>query len=248
MQIKVKGIVRYPHLVQPSSAKGVDSPQFSIQLLIHKSDPQCAQITKVFNEVTLNGFPNGTPPGFLTSWKDLAITDPGNQLLKDYMCLTSSVKETQGRPDLIDENQQPVIDLSIDKSAIGLVAYIVSNVVTYSKGSHGIKAYLNGVMLTQEKGILPVESLSSRPSVTEMFSNAIDMRQPGAVPMTTPPVAPPPVAPSRPAVIPLSPYQMTAQANGLTRDQYVQQGWTDEQLISNGLMMPPNGITPSFGA
>jgi len=63
---------------------------------------------------------------------------------------------------------------------------------------------------------------------------------PGGVPavpgMPTPAVmpAPAPMAPPAPAA-PV--YQMTAAAGGFTRDQYVAQGWTDEQLRAQGMML-----------
>jgi hypothetical protein len=51
----------------------------------------------------------------------------------------------------------------------------------------------------------------------------------------------PPAAPA-----PQPQFVMTPAANGMTREQYIAAGWTDEQLIQNGLMQPPGGIVPSF--
>jgi len=38
---------------------------------------------------------------------------------------------------------------------------------------------------------------------------------------------------------------MTATAQG-TREWYHSGGWSDAQLIEAGLMLPPNGVNPSF--
>jgi hypothetical protein len=61
------------------------------------------------------------------------------------------------------------------------------------------------------------------------------------------PTAPSPQAPS-PAPNAAPVYQMTDKAAGNTRDQLINngQGWTDELLISQGMMLPPGGVTPSF--
>lgn len=47
-----------------------------------------------------------------------------------------------------------------------------------------------------------------------------------------------PAAPAAPAAAPA--FVMTAAANGLTREQYHAAGWTDEQLIQNGMMIAPS--------
>jgi hypothetical protein len=39
---------------------------------------------------------------------------------------------------------------------------------------------------------------------------------------------------------------MTDKANGLTREQYHAAGWSDEQLVQHGIMLPPGGVAPSF--
>lgn len=50
-------------------------------------------------------------------------------------------------------------------------------------------------------------------------------------------VAAPPAPPAPPA--PAAPVrQMTAAANGATYEQYIAAGWTDAQLVANGLMLP----------
>ncbi len=55
------------------------------------------------------------------------------------------------------------------------------------------------------------------------------------VPVAAAPLAPPPPPPAAPVV---AARQMTALANGATYEQFRAGGWTDEQLIANGMMTP----------
>jgi hypothetical protein len=58
---------------------------------------------------------------------------------------------------------------------------------------------------------------------------------PASAPVT--PAAPPVTAAPAPYNAILTPKQMTDKANGLTYEAYKQAGWTDEQLIQNGMML-----------
>ena len=290
MNIKTKGIVRYPHLITPSSAKGSDVLNYAVQILIHKTDPQCVTITKVVNEMIANSYPNGVPKSFLSFWKDLAIEEPNNEPLKDYMSLKASTKVGQIMPTITDENMQPLLDASVDSTATGYIAYVVGTIATYNKGSVGIKMYLNLVVLTSKFGNIPLELISSKPSIEEMYNNSIDMSMSAspAVPKLTPqsqyqmtvkatgmpredfiangwndemliqqgymmmlplaPAAPAPAPVPTPPTVPTVPvqYQMTVKANGMTREDFIANGWNDEMLIQQHYMLPPNGIMPSF--
>lgn len=60
---------------------------------------------------------------------------------------------------------------------------------------------------------------------------------PAAMPVTPASPAPAPAAQAQPQ------YTMTAKAGQFTREQYHQQGWTDEQLISHGFMQQSNAAS-----
>lgn len=233
MQMKIKGIARYPKLMKAKDYKNDGNFKYSVDLLIHKSDPVCQEIEKTINEVIANEYPKGAPKGFKTCWSDLSESD--NSALKDYMLLKVSTNIDK-KPHVVDRNNQLIVDPSIDGTITGQIVWIAGGFGCYPQG--GIKMYLNGVLLTGETGPIPVEALSSKPSVEEMFSDVIQeeptasMGFPSATPVPTPPT--------------FSKYQMTAKANGATRDQLINIGWSDEQLIEKGMMLPPNGITPSF--
>jgi len=233
MDIKVKGIARYPHVVKASSAKDADKLQYSISILIHKSDDQCMVIDKSLNEAILNKYPKGEPAKFGTCWKDCAIEEPQNELLKDYMSLKLSTNADIDKPPVVDSSIQPIIDPSFDNQLAGKIVWVTGGIGCYERGgNHGVKVYLNGTLDTGDMGDLPRESFSSKPTAEQMFSD-VAVNSPSTVPSPAPPTASPV-------------YQMTAKASGASRDQFVEQGWTDESLIKEGYMLSPIGVSPSF--
>jgi hypothetical protein len=227
---------------------------YSIDVLIHKSDPQCAEIQRSVDEALNNGFPNGLPHEYKTCWKDCAIVEPENTALRDYMCLKVSTDAEKERPPVVDFQLKPILDPGTPIN--GKIVWITGNLGTFLKqhvSQDGVKVYLNGTCVTNENSPIPLESISSKPSVEQMFgdvvtpSGAPSTQMPTAAPVAQmPTAAPAPVAPA-PVSTPTAPqYQMTPKASGATRDAFIAQGWTDELLIQEGYMMPPNGVTPSF--
>lgn len=82
----------------------------------------------------------------------------------------------------------------------------------------------------------PVPMPAAAPVPVAVPPNPAFLAGPGGVPAVpgVPMPAPAPMAPPAPAA---PAYQMTAAANGYTRDQLVAQGWTDAQLRAGGLML-----------
>lgn len=289
---KFKGIARYAHVITPGAPKGTDNKRHSINILIHKSDPQCAIINAEHESAKANGFPGGFPANANVCWTDLAIAEPGATALRDYMNLKTSTKVEHGRPVLVDMALQPIMDPAWDSNVSGNIVFVDCAFQAYGKGSSGVKAYLNGVMDTGEVGAIPVESLSSKPTAETMFGSSAPQTatQQAAGPVyqmtdkaagntrdqliangqgwtddllisqgmmiaaaptpAAPTLAPPaPLAPPSPTPTAAAPvYQMTDKAAGNTRDQLIAngQGWTDDLLISQGMMLPPGGVAPSF--
>src|SRR5690606_3465649 len=107
----------------------------------------------------------------------------------------------------------------------------------YKIGDSGIGCGLNGVILTGQEG--PLGRLDNKPTAEQMFAG-LSGAAPAAAPQQgfmggapTPPAPPTPSAPPAPPVAPVM--VMTAAANGVTYDAYKANGWTDDQLIQNGL-------------
>lgn len=242
MQMKSKGIVRYPHLIKPSAPKDTETYFYSINLLIHKSDPQIAKIQKLMDETIANSYPKGVPANFISCFNDLAITEPDNLDLKNYICLKVKSKAEFNVPNVVDKNKEPIMSSNLDNELTGIIVWAAYGLGCWKHaGKNGINAYLNAVLVTEEKGPIPVESLSSKPSVEAMFEGIDDDEPYDApnAPVSRPVMTPPP--PSVPSV-----YQMTAAAGGHTRDSLIAVGWTDAQLISKGMMLPPDGVKPSW--
>ena len=131
-----------------------------------------------------------------------------------------------------------------DSNAVGKFVYVDGKIASYDKGSGGVKTYLNGVLVTDEVGPIPTEALSSKPSAENMFADIAGGAAPTPAPNATP--APTPATPPEPT--PTAQYVMTERAQGMTRADLLTsgKGWTDELLISQGLMLPPGGVKPSF--
>lgn len=240
--MKIKGIARYAHLVKPSSPKGADKLKYSVQLLVHKNDPLCSEIHKAIDETFQNKWPSNKPKNLHSCFKDCAVEEPGNTALVDYMSIKCATSAEFDRPVLVDESFTPIIDPATQID--GQIVWVDCNIGSYEHPlNSGVAAYLQGTLITSEKGSLPLDAITSKPSAESMFSSVIK-ESPSALPVNastpTPPTSPAvPQAPSQ--------YEMTPKAEGRTRQQFIDAGWNDEMLIKEGFMSPPNGVTPSFG-
>lgn len=251
-----KGIARYVHLVRADAPKGSDKLRYSVDLLIHKQDPQIAAITAAHEAAKANGFPMGFPANGHPCWVDLAVTEPGNVALSQYMCLKATTGVEFGKPETVDANIQPIIDPSLDGNLTSQVIWLSTEIASFDNVSKGTKAYLNGVMATGEQGAIPREVLSSKPTAQQMFAGVsavapqmgVPVPVPGQQPVAmAPPVPQMPAAPVPPVAPPVAPqHVMTAAAQGATYEAMIAGGWTDEALIANGMMAPPGGVVPAF--
>jgi hypothetical protein len=170
MEIKVKGIASYPKVMKSQDFKGDGNFKYSIDVLILKTDPQCADITNKIQEVIKNSFPNGAPKGFKTCLKDMAVEYPEKPAFKDYMVLKASTNADVNKPFVVDANKEQILDPTMDSQIFGQIVWMVGNLATYNAQSSGVKIYLNGVLATGVDGDIPLEEMSSKPSVSQMFA------------------------------------------------------------------------------
>ena len=78
---------------------------------------------------------------------------------------------------------------------------------------------------------MPSAPAPGAPAPIPVMPNAGFVQMPPPVPQApATPMAPPP-APAAPV------RQMTAAAQGIPYESYIQQGWTDAMLVQNGLML-----------
>jgi len=223
----IKGILTFPTLFTPKVAKGATEPKFSCGVLLPATDPQVATIKAEVEQAKLNTFPNGYSGAdecltlYDTKYAGKDYYDPR---FSGWYVFTCSAKQDD-RPAVVDMNRQPIIDPAAVFS--GMVGYVSAGISGYTKGKGGIGGWLNGVMITEEEP--PMGRLDNKPSVDQMFSSV------GANGQT----AAPPAAPGNTA----TGLVMTAAANGMTYDQYKAAGWTDEQMISQGVASAPPATT-----
>jgi hypothetical protein len=234
--IQVKGIISFPHLFEPRAVNEGDDPKYSVNCLIRKDDPQVQTIQNAIETEKQNTFPNGFPPNGKLCLKDGDVEPNG---VKGYYELRANTGADNPPHVVHVPGAKPVTDRS--KVYPGAVAWCIININGYNKQiNKGVGAYINGVGITGEEGELG--RLDNKPSAEQMFAGVGGDTAPQQVA---------PAAPAAPATPPPAPtsatYQMTDKANGLTRDQYHQAGWTDELLIQHGMMLPPGGVAPSFG-
>lgn len=77
--------------------------------------------------------------------------------------------------------------------------------------------------------VMPAPAMVNAPPAVPVVPNTGFLNVPGATPM---PPAPPVAAP-----MPVAARQMTAAANGIPYASYIAQGWTDAQLVQQGMML-----------
>lgn len=247
MQLKIHGILSFPHIFQARAVQQGDDPKFSCAVLIAKDDPQLAQIQQAIETEKSNKWPAGFPAKGKVCLKDCAVENPDKPNLHNYMVISATSKADQ-KPIVVDANMQPVLDPSL--AYPGAMAWVQINTFTYDlPTSKGVGAGLNGVMLTGQEG--PLGRLDNRPTAEQMFGDVG-----GAAPQAPAPIAgQAPVVPTVPAPVPQAAPQapapapapapaaglvMTAAANGATYEQYAAAGWTDEQMIAQGVAIRPS--------
>lgn len=244
--MRVQGIARYTHIANPGAPKGSDKKRHSVDILIHETDPQCAVINAAVAAAKANGFPSGFPANGHICWEKL----PAEGALAGYWSLSANTKVEHGRPTFVNSALQEIIDPAADGKTDGKIVYADVGIASYDQVSKGVKAYLNGLMVTDQDGAIPREALTSKPDAAGMFGDIAGGGAPAPAAAPPIPAAPAPLAPPVPAAPPAAPaapqYVMTPAANGVTREAYHAAGWSDEQLIANGLLNPP-AATPSFG-
>lgn len=257
MSHKFKGILSFPILTPQALAnkQARDSDaKYGVSVIFLPGDPQIEQLKAIINEAIANGYPNGFPASAKTCFKSYDDAYKGRGIpvcdrwydprFSGAYVLSTSAPTTQ-KPDLVDQNFQPIIDPS--EVYAGAVGWVNCGISKYTKGTGGIGGWLNGVMILNEEP--PMGRLDNKPSVEQMFAG-VGNASVASAPQSNPPVASvpqsnTPVAPPMPPVAQPE-FTMTPKANGATRDQFHAQGWTDVMLIEQGYMAAPGGVVPSF--
>lgn len=234
MQFKIKGILSYPHLITPRAIEAGAEPKYSVTVLVKDDDPQLQTVLQIIEQEKANGFPSGFPDTGKLCCKP-SKEYPG------WHQISGNAKADQ-KPHLVDAAMQPVLDQATVYA--GAVAWVQFNTFVYNQPiNKGIGAGLNGVMMTGEEGELG--RIDGKPTVESMFGDVAGgmapPQQPAApAPAAATPAPAPQAPPAAPAPAPTAGLIMTAAANGMTYQQYKDAGWSDEQMIANGIAQKPS--------
>jgi len=235
-QMTVKGILSYPNLFQPKTFSEDQKPKYSASLLIHKEDPQLKELYQVQNIEKANGFPSGFPINGKVFLKDCKDQYPEDTSLAPYMMLNCSAR-IENKPCVVDINLQPILDPALVYP--GAEVWMQFNTFAFSHPMNkGVSASLNGILLTGNEG--PLGRLDTRPSVEQMFASVINQPGNGTQAPPNPQQTPVPAPPSVKDITRPTELIMTAAANGSTYEQYKQAGWSDDQMIAQGIAQRPS--------
>lgn len=240
--MQIQGILSFPALFTPKVAKGATEAKYSCAVLIPPNDPQVATLQQAVVAAKADAFPSGYTGAdecFQTYDEKYAGKEYYDARFTGWHVFTCTAK-AEDKPHVVDANLQPVMDPA--QVYPGAMVWVNAGISGYTKGKGGIGGWLNGVMVTGQEGSMG--RLDNKPTVEQMFANVGAAPTPTpvaphtpaapAAPVPTPPVPPAPVAPAAPAQL-----IMTAAANGMTYDQYKAAGWSDEQMIANGVAQQP---------
>lgn len=264
-QILVSGIIRYASLIVPSAPRDIEKRAYNATVLIHEDDPKIQTIKAAIKSCV----DNSEAEIKALSKKDnfyipLVKCNEDDPILSKYYSLKLKTNEFNKKGELmtppsvhwVQEKPKPVYDKvtdpAFDSDLTGRIGYFMFTLASYKfSGKGGVGGYLQRVAVSRTNyGDIPVELLRSSAGAEEAFSGLLGEAAPRGVDAETegfseaiPATRTVPAAPKPPTGLPV--HQMTSAAE-CSYQEYRNVGWSDEQLILNGLMLPPNGVTPSF--
>ena len=166
--ITIEGVrISYPNLFTPKQINNNGDPKFSAAFIIKADNPKLRELVEKAKAMVALKFPNGTPHNFkqLPICKGEVYQDGKHANNPDYMghyVLNTSKGAAQGRPAVVDQNMQEVIDPS--KIYAGQVVNVAVSVYTYNNISKGVTTGLEAVQIVRDG-----DRLDNKPSVDELF-------------------------------------------------------------------------------
>lgn len=211
-RLTIEGILSYPTIFKAEKFKNKPNsdPRFGCSVLIYREHN--LQLGKIKSEIQIVQdvtWPQGMPSEYTGSCIKPYKDDD------KYLVFRAYAKE-DNRPTVVDVNGEDITDPSI--AVAGKMAKMCASIYTYDDG---ITAGLEGVMILEEMGELGRLGVG-KPTKEEMFGTMNQTSQP--------PVSG--VIEERPSHI------MTAKARGIPYQQFIDDGWSDPQLIEQGYMYP----------
>jgi len=224
-------------------------PKYSIALVIPKTEDVSA-INAAHAMVVAADFPDGMPFNSRTgagvnsvgALMDGAVRYPTDPFYADKWILSASADEEHFSHEHVVDQSNGMQQI-VNKSELysGAKGKLHISFYGFQGGSKGVSCALHGIMKTGDGESLGGGIVDS----TSAFAEASGQTP---APQTAPPVhkpanaspapTPPPQAPI-PTSAPIAPpaHMMTPAANGFTYEQMLAEGWTDESLVSGGMMV-----------
>jgi len=155
--------ISYPHLFQAKQINNQGDPKFSAAFIIKADNPGLKLLVEKAKTLVAEKYPGGTPHNF----KQLPLAKgedkyPGNADYVGTYVLNTSKGAAQGRPSVVDQHMQEVIDPG--KVYPGMVVNVAISVYTYANVSKGVTTGLEAVQLVRDG-----DRLDNKPSVDELF-------------------------------------------------------------------------------
>lgn len=202
---------------------------YNLTVAVPQNAPEYQELEQLA-QTALNesDFKGVLPPGANPALSDVDVAKFG-QLVAGHRKFNAST--TIGCPKVYDANGQELAAMQYQSMLYpGAKVKLLVHAYTYNNKQRGVKFGLDGVQITDAHAPkLDVAAGLSNSQVAAAFGGS-------ATPV------PPPPAPAAPA--PAAPAQdfadgkvMTPAASGVSYQEYIAAGWTDEQLIANGLMV-----------
>ena len=213
----------------------------SLKVALAPGSPEIAELQAIVQETLVDSkFKGVLPPGgklpFIVAGTDKPSPDPQ---VSGYTMINA--KTRVGAPTVHDINGGVLNPMAYGSMLYpGAVVKIIVHAFAYdSNGNQGVALGIDGIQIVDAAA--PKLAVASGIDTAAAFGAAPVTQQAVSVggamaPQTaaTPPV--PPAAPAPPAPDFLKPPVMTPKADGMPYQQWVDKGWTDEQLIEQGYM------------
>ncbi len=231
-----KAIVTWDGITRPEE-KPDGSVSHNIGFAIADNAPEKPELDQLVQKALDNSDFRGVLPAGANPALKPADVQKFGQLLNGHS--TGNAATLNGAPPIFDENgtQLNVADLQGVLYA-GCEVSLLVHAYAYNNKQRGVKFGIDGIQIKNRNAPkLDVAAGLSQSQVANVFGAQTVMAQPQAQAPAPQAQAPAPAPAPAPATDLAAGKIMTDAAQGVPYQSYIDAGWTDEQLIANGLMI-----------
>lgn len=231
-------IVLWDGITQPETDPNTGTVKHTIKVALLGQSAERQELEALAREcLNASEFKGALPPG--GNWPvaevDLSkFTAPDDAArLSGHVTLNAATRN--GAPPVYDANGNELSSMAYGRMFYpGAVVRVIVHAFAFNNKSKGVAFGLDGVQV--------IDATAPRLSVGGGLSAAAVGAMFGAAPAAQAPAAQAAPAPVQPPAPPVPGFvngpakRMTAKAQGASYDQFVTQGWTDEQMIAQGYL------------